>query len=61
MAEVIAGGVRFHVQRLGGGDRTVVFLHGLVMHNLSSWYFTVWQIQWRVLRTSSCTTCAATA
>jgi pimeloyl-ACP methyl ester carboxylesterase len=30
MAEVVANGVR-----------TVVFLHGLVMDNLSSWYFTV--------------------
>jgi pimeloyl-ACP methyl ester carboxylesterase len=33
--------VRFHVQRMGAGARTVVFLHGLVMDNLSSWYFTV--------------------
>ena len=41
MAEITAGGLRFHVQRLGrGGGRTVVFLHGLVMDNLSSWYFT---------------------
>lgn len=41
MAEVIARGLRFHVQRLGRGGRPVVFLHGLVMDNLSSWYFTV--------------------
>ncbi|MFQ5737967.1 MAG: alpha/beta fold hydrolase [Acidobacteriota bacterium] len=41
MAEVMARGVRFHVQRLGGGEETVVFLHGLVMDNLSSWYFTM--------------------
>ena len=41
MAEVTANGLRFHVQRMGSGDRTVVFLHGLVMDNLSSWYFTV--------------------
>lgn len=41
VANVVANGVRLHVQRLGGGDRTVVFLHGLVMDNLSSWYFTV--------------------
>ncbi|MGM0576633.1 MAG: alpha/beta fold hydrolase [Myxococcota bacterium] len=40
MAEVTARGVRFHVQRLGEGQPTVVFLHGLVMDNLSSWYFT---------------------
>jgi pimeloyl-ACP methyl ester carboxylesterase len=41
MADVVANGVRHHVQRLGAGPRTVVFLHGLVMDNLSSWYFTV--------------------
>ena len=41
MAEVVASGVRFHVQRLGAGPPTVVFLHGLVMDNLSSWYFTL--------------------
>src|SRR5437764_271578 len=44
MADVVARGVRFHVQRLGRGDRggaTVVFLHGLVMDNLSSFYFTL--------------------
>lgn len=41
MAEVRVGGVDLHVQRLGRGPATVVFLHGLVMDNLSSWYFTV--------------------
>ena len=41
MADVQARGLRFHVQRLGEGPPTVVFLHGLVMDNLSSWYFTV--------------------
>jgi pimeloyl-ACP methyl ester carboxylesterase len=41
MAEVVARGTRFHVQQLGSGPHTVVFLHGLVMDNLSSWYFTV--------------------
>lgn len=40
MAEVVAHGIRHHVQVLGEGPRTVVFLHGLVMDNLSSWYFT---------------------
>jgi pimeloyl-ACP methyl ester carboxylesterase len=43
---VTANGVRHHVQRLGSHAqdaraRSVVFLHGLVMDNLSSWYFTV--------------------
>ena len=41
MADVVANGVRHHVQRLGKGDHTVVFLHGLVMDNLSSFYFTL--------------------
>jgi pimeloyl-ACP methyl ester carboxylesterase len=45
VSDVVARGVRFHVQRLGAGAGagapTVVFLHGLVMDNLSSWYFTV--------------------
>ena len=42
MSDVVANGVRHHVQRLG--DRkgpTVVFVHGLVMDNLSSFYFTL--------------------
>jgi pimeloyl-ACP methyl ester carboxylesterase len=41
VADVIANGVRHHVQRLGAGARTVVFVHGLVMDNLSSFYFTL--------------------
>src|SRR5688572_33194757 len=43
MADVTARGVRFHVQRLGpdAAAATVVFLHGLVMDNLSSFYFTL--------------------
>jgi UDP:flavonoid glycosyltransferase YjiC (YdhE family)/pimeloyl-ACP methyl ester carboxylesterase len=42
MPKVTANGISFNVQRLGkGGGRPVVFLHGLVMDNLSSWYFTV--------------------
>lgn len=53
MAEVSVNGVRFHVQRLHPPRRpagalprpldglTVVFLHGLVMDNLSSFYYTL--------------------
>lgn len=45
MADVVARGLRFHVQRLGAGREPagplVVFLHGLVMDNLSSFYFTL--------------------
>ncbi len=41
MAEILANGIRHHVQRIGpGGGVPVIFLHGLVMDNLSSWYFT---------------------
>jgi pimeloyl-ACP methyl ester carboxylesterase len=41
VADVVANGVRHHVQRLGKGGHSVVFLHGLVMDNLSSFYFTL--------------------
>ncbi len=41
MADLGVHGVRFHVQRLGEAGPVVVFLHGLVMDNLSSWYFTL--------------------
>ena len=40
MADLTAKGIRFNVQRLGEGKATVVFIHGLVMDNLSSFYFT---------------------
>lgn len=46
MTEIQANGLRFHVQHLRGGrastDRpTVVLLHGLVLDNLSSLYYTL--------------------
>lgn len=52
MAEVIAGGIRFHVQRLrahrppGSTNHpahspTVVFVHGLGVDNMSSFYYTL--------------------
>ena len=46
MADVVANGVRLNVFHLGGadraeGDQTVIFLHGLVMDNLSSFYYTI--------------------
>ncbi|MGH4009262.1 MAG: alpha/beta fold hydrolase [Pseudonocardiaceae bacterium] len=48
MADVTAGGVRFHVQRLGvrrtadaRSTQPVVFVHGLGMDNLSSFYYTL--------------------
>jgi pimeloyl-ACP methyl ester carboxylesterase len=47
MPEIHANGLRFHVQHLTGGDASddgrpqVVMLHGLVIDNLSSWYYTL--------------------
>jgi pimeloyl-ACP methyl ester carboxylesterase len=44
VSDVVANGVRHHVQRLGAGAPgapAVVFVHGLVMDNLSSFYFTL--------------------
>ena len=41
MADVVANGVRHHVQRLGAGGAPVVVIPGLVMDNLSSFYFTL--------------------
>jgi pimeloyl-ACP methyl ester carboxylesterase len=53
MAELLVRGVRFNVVRLGPGDvrsdldpydayrRPVLFLHGLIMDNLSSFYYTM--------------------
>ncbi|MDT3440037.1 MULTISPECIES: alpha/beta fold hydrolase [unclassified Pseudofrankia] len=47
MAEVVANGVRLHVQRLmpSGGPRpdapVVVMLHGMVIDNLASFYFSL--------------------
>jgi pimeloyl-ACP methyl ester carboxylesterase len=43
MPEAIVRGVRMHYQRLGteGAEPRVVFLHGLVVDNLASWYFSV--------------------
>lgn len=43
MPKCTVRGVSHHYQRLGQDDRQppVVFIHGLVMDNLSSWYLTV--------------------
>ncbi len=47
MAEIVARGVRFHVQRLTPRhgpcrpEHPVVFIHGLGMDNLSSFYYTL--------------------
>lgn len=44
MPDVAANGLRFHVQHLSSGEPgrpQVVMLHGLVIDNLSSWYYTI--------------------
>jgi pimeloyl-ACP methyl ester carboxylesterase len=46
MPELTANGCRFFYQRIGpaagrGAEPTAVFVHGLVMDNLSSWWYTV--------------------
>ena len=41
MVDVVANGARFNVHHLSDGDPTVVFMHGLVVDNSSSWYYTV--------------------
>ena len=41
MAKIDLGGLDTHVQRLGRDTPSVFFIHGLVMDNLSNWYFTV--------------------
>jgi pimeloyl-ACP methyl ester carboxylesterase len=38
MPDVLARGVRFHVQEIGSGDPLVVMVHGLVIDTLASWY-----------------------
>lgn len=41
MAELTVNGVRLHVQQFGSGERVAVFVHGLAVDNLSSWFFTL--------------------
>ena len=39
MPDLQANGLRFHVQRSGSGDETVVMIHGMLIDNLSSLYY----------------------
>lgn len=41
MPFVNVNGLDFFFQRMGAGEPTVVFVHGLVMDNLSSWWYTI--------------------
>src|SRR5258708_23978401 len=43
MPEATVRGVRLHYQRLGTGRQgaSIVFVHGLIVDNLASWYFSV--------------------
>ena len=38
MPDVVARGLRFHVQHVGSGDPVLVLIHGLVIDTLASWY-----------------------
>ena len=40
MPEITANGIRIHYQRVGRGTTPVVMLHGLMIDDLSSLYFT---------------------
>ncbi|MEZ4552642.1 MAG: alpha/beta fold hydrolase [Dehalococcoidia bacterium] len=41
MPEIHANGLRFNTHQIGSGDPVVVLIHGLVVDNLSSWYFSI--------------------
>lgn len=41
MTELRANGLTFNAHVLGDGDPVVVLIHGLVLDNLSSWYFSI--------------------
>lgn len=41
MADVVAGGLRFNVVRMGTGDLQLVLLHGLVLDSHASFYLSV--------------------
>lgn len=41
MSDLQANGVRFNVHQMGQGDPVLVLIHGLVIDNLSSWYFSI--------------------
>lgn len=43
MAEIEVNGLKFHYQITGEGQTWLIYLHGLVMDNLSSGYFTIAQ------------------
>ena len=41
MTYIQANGLRFNVHSMGTGDPIVVLIHGLVVDNLASWYFSI--------------------
>ncbi len=41
MPDVVARGVRFNTLSMGEGERTLVFVHGMVLDNLACWYLTI--------------------
>ena len=41
MAEIYANGIKTNIMNMGSGDKTVVFVHGIVVDNMSGFYFTL--------------------
>jgi len=41
MTDVDIKGLHTHIQQLGSGQKTIVFVHGIVVDNMSSLYFTL--------------------
>jgi len=41
VTDLHANGLRFNVHLMGEGDPVVVLIHGLVVDNLASWYFSI--------------------
>jgi len=41
MAEILANGIKTNIMNMGSGEKTVVFVHGIVVDNMSGFYFTL--------------------
>lgn len=41
MPDLVARGIRFNVMRMGEGEPTIVFVHGLLLDNHTSFYLTI--------------------
>ncbi len=41
MAEMVVNGIKTNIMKMGSGDATIVFVHGIVVDNMSGFYFTL--------------------